>query len=119
MLAGEVADAVVEHLIAMKRLPESFRNSGAVNMNRVMLSHPSNMKVVGRFGEVQRVIESLTGDARAAVLVGGPGEGKSTVAMEAGLKLCKMGWFPGGALVIDFAGACVTLAINLAVVYCV
>jgi hypothetical protein len=42
------------------------------------------------------------------VLVGGPGEGKSTVAMEAGLQLCKLGWFPGGAFVVDFAGACVS-----------
>jgi hypothetical protein len=101
-----VADAVVEHLIAVKRLPESCRASDVVDMSRVMLSRPGNLKVVGRDGEVQRVMEALTGDAGAAVLIGGPGEGKSTVAMEAGLELCKRGWFPGGAFVVDFFGAC-------------
>jgi Mrp family chromosome partitioning ATPase len=103
-LAGAVADAVVEHLIAMKRLPESRRLKDAVDMSRVMLGRPGNVKVVGRDGEVQRAIEALTGDAGAAVLVGGPGEGKSTVAMEAGLELCRRGWFPGGAFVVDFLG---------------
>jgi hypothetical protein len=105
-LAGVVADAVVEYLITTKRLPESCRSRDAVDMSRVMLSRPGNLQVVGRDGEVQRVIEALTGDAGAAVLVGGPGEGKSTVAMEAGLELCKRGWFPGGAFVVDFFGGC-------------
>ena len=106
-----VADFVVEHLIATNRLPESCRGRDSVDMSRVMLSRPSNLKVVGRKGEVQRVVESLTGDAGAAVLVGGPGEGKSTVAMEAGLELCERGWFPGGAFVIDFLGAYDQLAL--------
>jgi Mrp family chromosome partitioning ATPase len=104
-LAGVVADAVVEHLISMKSLPETCRTPDMVDMSRVMLSRPSNLKMVGRNDEVQRVIKSLTGDAGAAVVVGGPGEGKSTVAMEAGLELCGRGWFPGGAFVVDFLGA--------------
>jgi Mrp family chromosome partitioning ATPase len=99
-----VVDEVVEHLISMKRLPESCRGTDVVDMSRVMLSRPGNLTVVGRDVEVQRVTEALTGDAGAAVLVGGPGEGKSTVAMEAGLELCKRGWFPGGAFVVDFLG---------------
>jgi hypothetical protein len=104
-LAGVVADAVVEHLIATKELPESCRVRDTVDMSRVMLSRPGNLKVVGRADEMQRVMEALTGDAGAAVLLGGPGEGKSTVAMEVGLELCTRGWFPGGAFVIDFLGA--------------
>jgi hypothetical protein len=106
VLAGEVADAVVGHLVAMKQLPTSFRTTGVLDMGPVMLSRPSHLKVVGRKLEVQRVVEGLTGDAGAAVLVAGPGEGKTTVAMEAGLDLCKRGWFPGGAFIIDFLGKC-------------
>jgi hypothetical protein len=105
VLAGAVADAVVEHLISMKRLPESFRSTDVLSMSRVMLNRPSKLKVVGRSGELESVMEGLTGDAGAAVLVGGPGDGKTTLAMEAGLELCKRGWFPGGAYVIDFHGA--------------
>jgi hypothetical protein len=86
-------------------VPESFRSSAVVDMTWVMLSRPSHLNVVGRKEEVQRVLQGLTGDAGAAVLVGGPGEGKSMVAMEAGLELCRSGWFPGEAFVIDFAGA--------------
>jgi hypothetical protein len=104
VLAGQVVDAVVEHLVAMKRLPTNFRKAGVVDMSQVMLSRPSHLPVVGRRAEVQSVVAGLTGDAGAAVLVGGPGEGKSTVAMEAGLQLCKLGWFAGGAFVLDFAG---------------
>jgi hypothetical protein len=107
-----VADAVVEHLISMKRLPESCRTTDMVDMSRVMLSRPSNLKMVGRNEEVLRVVESLTGEAGAAVVVGGPGEGKSTVAMEAGLELCKRGWFPGGAYAIDFLGERSTMRYN-------
>jgi hypothetical protein len=103
-LAGVVADTVVAHLISIERLPESCRSRDAVDMSRVMLSRPGNLKVVGRDSEVERVMEALTGDAGAAVLVGGPGEGKSTVSMEAGLELCRRGWFPGGAFVVDFIG---------------
>jgi hypothetical protein len=101
-----VADWVVEHLIDMRRLPERFRSCKVVDMGRVMLSRPGNFKVVGRNEEVQRVMKALTEASGAAVLLGAEGLGKSTVAMEAGLELCKRGWFPGGAFVIDFLGAC-------------
>jgi hypothetical protein len=106
VLAGRVVDAVVGHLVVMKQLPTSFLATAALDMGPVMLSRPSRLPVVGRKQEVQRVVEALTGDAGAAVLVAGPGEGKTTVAMEAGLDLCKRGWFPGGPFVIDFLGRC-------------
>jgi Mrp family chromosome partitioning ATPase len=104
VLAGKVVDAVVENLIAMKQLPDNFRTVGAADMGRVMLSPPSRLKVVGRKAEVQRVVNALTEGAGAALLVGGPGVGKSTVAIEAGLKLCRQGWFPGGAFALDLSG---------------
>jgi hypothetical protein len=104
VLAGVVADAVVKNLVRMQVIPESFRLSSKVALSRVKLSLQVP-KLVGRTKEVPLVGEALTGGAGAAVLVGGPGEGKSTVALEVAWGLCKQCWFPGGAFVIDFAGA--------------
>jgi hypothetical protein len=100
--SSKVAEVVVKRLVELGQLPVGFAmGSTAVHWDRVLLG-PMPDIVVGRQEEVQALIAGLQGPG-AAVLVAGPGEGKSTVAMAAAQDLCERGWCPGGAYVLDFA----------------
>jgi hypothetical protein len=103
-LAGRVADVVVERMVEMQQLPRGFRRSVSVQRDRMQLPHPTTVNMIGREAEVRAVVEGLKA-AGAAVLVAGPGEGKSTVAMSAGREVWELGLCPGGAYVVDFNGA--------------
>ena len=59
--------------------------------------------VIGRDG-VQKEIMQYLEQRKAVILWGGPGEGKSTLAMDAACSLYLAGGVPGGALGVDLAG---------------
>jgi hypothetical protein len=102
-LAALVAGVVVERLEEVQHLPRGFYRTRSVHRDRMQLPHPTS-NMVGREEEVRAVVEGLKGPAGAAVLVAGPGEGKSTVAMEAGRQIWELGLCPAGAYVVDFNG---------------
>jgi hypothetical protein len=106
VLASKVADEVVQRLVLemMRVLPEGFKRPHQVDWARVGLTETTR-NMIGRDKEVAAVVRALCSKAGAAMLVGGPGEGKSTIAMRAGLEFCKKGGCPGGAHVVDFQGA--------------
>jgi hypothetical protein len=102
-LAALVADVVVQRLEELRHLPYGFYRTRSVHQDRMQLPHPTS-NMVGREEEVHAVVEGLKGPAGAAVLVAGPGEGKSTVAMEAGRQIWELGLCLEGAYVVDFNG---------------
>jgi hypothetical protein len=104
VLASRVADEVVQRLVEMRVLPEGSTRNHQVDWTRVGLTETTR-NMVGRDKEVKAVVSALNSKAGAAVLVGGPGEGKPTVAMRAGLEFCMRGGCSGGAHVVDFQGA--------------
>ena len=82
-LVTAVVDRVEEKLKALGRVPSGFvrgARSVAWTLSRMTTA------LVGRETEVQDVLASLRQHG-AAVIWGGPGEGKSTIAMEAAARL--------------------------------
>ena len=86
----------------MGLLPTQYvpRETLVVPMRVYRIAHP----LFGREDEVQQVVDSLTRH-RAAVVWGGPGEGKSSIAMEAACQLWEGGLASGGCFVIDCLGS--------------
>jgi ABC-type polar amino acid transport system ATPase subunit len=65
---------------------------------------PPSGRLIGREEDLRQVQEKLQG-SRCVVLHGGPGEGKSALAMTAGRILHALGKAEGGAFAVDLAGA--------------
>ena len=95
----------------MKRLAEEGllkapyrpRSQPEVPMQLWRLATP----LVCREEAVQRIVQSLL-EHSAAVIWGGPGEGKSSVAMEAGCRLWESGKCLGGCFQVDLNGELAT-----------
>ena len=100
-LALSVRDAVIGELKKAGRLKPYFqpRSQLETPMQLSRMPHP----LFGRESDVQQVKDSLQ-HHRAAVIWGGPGEGKSSIAMEAGCQLWSGGKCPGGCFVVDMLG---------------
>ena len=97
-----VRDVVLDELKALGKLPEH-------RVLRSVLEVPMQLwritgTLVGRESEVQQVIDSLDRH-RAAVIWGGPGEGKSSIAMEAACRLWDSAKCLGGCFPVDCLGA--------------
>ena len=101
-IAVAVRNAVLDELKALELLPEHY-------LPRGMLEVPMQLwritgALVGRESEVQQVINSLDRH-RAAVIWGGPGEGKTSIAMEASCRLWDTSKCLGGCFLVDCLGA--------------
>lgn len=102
-MVDQVVKGVLEQLIKRGRLPQGFQLSqharGPMHLDRLI----TQMHGQERHWAVSEVKTSLV-EHRAAVLWGGPGEGKSTVAIEAAWQLWQDGLCQGGVLKLDVAG---------------
>jgi hypothetical protein len=96
-----IRDAIIERLREHKRLPAGYQRPGSTDspMNLARLA----TDVIGREEVQQKIMQYLT-DRKAVILWGGPGEGKSTLAVDAACTLYQAGSLPGGALGIDMTG---------------
>ena len=101
-MAFSVRALVVQHLIEAKLLPAHYvpRDQLDIPMQLHRIAQP----LLGREAEVQQVMGSLL-EHHAAVIWGGPGEGKSSIAMEAGCRLWDAEKCLGGCFSIDCLGA--------------
>ena len=83
-MAFSVRALVVQHLKEAKLLPAHFvpRDQLEISMQLHRIAQP----LLGREAEVQQILDSLM-EHHAAIIWGGPGEGKSSIAMEAGCRL--------------------------------
>ena len=96
-----VRDAVLDELKALGQLPQHY-------VPRSMLEVPMQLwriacPLVGRESEVQQIVDSLDRH-RAAVVWGGPGEGKSSLAMVAACRLWDTEKCLGGCFPVDCLG---------------
>ena len=96
-----VRAVVLRHLKEAKLLPAYYvaRDQLEIPMQLHRIAQP----LLGREAEVQQVLDSLT-KHHAAVIWGGPGEGKSSIAMEAGIRLWDAEKCLGGCFAIDCMG---------------
>lgn len=60
-------------------------------------------RIIGRDAELGDICQAMRAGG-AVVIVGGPGEGKSTLANEAGLRLWEWGTCPAGIFHLDLQG---------------
>ena len=84
-LADVIVERVLQKLKDLGRVPRGFVRSPARRPAMWTLSQTTN-SLVGREGEVEVVVASLRQHG-SAVVWGGPGEGKTTIAMEAATRL--------------------------------
>ena len=100
-LAHEVRLAVMKRLEEAGVLKAPYQPHGQpeVPMQLWRLATP----LLSREEEVQLVLRSLL-EHSAAVIWGGPGEGKSSIAMEAGCRLWESGKCLGGCFQVDLNG---------------
>lgn len=101
-MAYSVRAVVIQHLKDIKLLPEGHAPRDQLEMP--MQLHRIAQPLLGREGEVQQVMECLL-EHHAAVIWGGPGEGKSSIAMEVGCRLWDAERCLGGCFVVDCLGA--------------
>ena len=101
-MAFSVRAMVVHHLVEAKLLPAHYvpRDQLEIPMQLHRIAQP----LLGREAEVQQVLKCLL-EHHAAVIWGGPGEGKSSIAMEAGCRLWDAEKCLGGCFVVDCLGA--------------
>ena len=100
-IAMAVRNAVLDELMASGKLQHYVPRS--------MLQIPMQLwrktgALVGRESEVQQIVDSLD-THRVAVIWGGPGEGKSSIAMEAACRLWDSRKCMGGCFEVDCMGA--------------
>ena len=104
--AGKVVavlrDKVIEGLSTAGRLPSFY-------VPRHQLKPPMRLErtaqpLLGREEEVQKVMHSLM-EYKAAVIWGGPGEGKTSIGMEVGYRLWEAGRCEGGCFMVNLHGA--------------
>ena len=101
-MAFSVRAVVVQHLKEANLLPP-----GRVPQDQLeipMQLHRIAQPLLGREAEVQQVMGSLL-KHHAAVIWGPPGEGKSSIAMEAGCRLWDAEKCLGGCFAVDCLGA--------------
>ena len=112
-LVKATADAVVKCLKDADKLPRGFKCSGELLSPPIHL-HRLKGKLVGRESEVAEVLSKLRDpDIGAAIVRGGPGEGKSMVAMEAARRLWEGNEIVGGGFGVDLQGACCKHAVKV------
>ncbi len=100
-MADAIINRVKQRLKHLRRIPRNLERVQSSNENVWTLSRTTNA-LVGRRGEVQAALAGLLRHG-AAVVWGGPGEGKKTVAMEAAAQLRAVE--PGPfALALDMRG---------------
>ena len=99
-MAFSVRTAVVQHLKEAKLLPANHMTRDQLELP--MQLHRIAQPLLGREAEVQQVTNM---EHHAAVIWGGPGEGKSSIAMEAGCRLWDADKCLGGCFAIDCIGA--------------
>ena len=101
-MAFFVRSAVVQHLKEAKLLPAHYvtRDQLEVPMQLHRIAQP----LLGREEEVQQVLDCLL-KHHAAIIWGGPGEGKSSIAMEAGCRLWDADKCLGGCFAVNCLGA--------------
>ena len=100
-MAMAVRDVVLDALKAQGQLPKYYvlRRMLEIPKQVWRCAHP----LVGRDSELQHIMDSLDRH-RAAVVWGGPGEGKSSLAMEAACQLWDQGRCLGGCFYVDCLG---------------
>ncbi len=69
----------------------------------VVTSSAKRAKLVGREAELEAVLKGLHAK-RCVIFTGGPGEGRTALALEAVQSLLDQEALPGGALTVDLAG---------------
>ena len=96
-----VRAVVMQHLRQAKLLPAEYVASTQLQipMQLRRIANP----LLGREAEVQQVTNCIS-EHHAAIIWGGPGEGKSSVAMEAGCRLWEAGMCLGGCFSINCTG---------------
>ena len=84
-LVDDIVERVIRKLKDLGRVPHEYEWSQGRRPALWTLSRTTN-SLVGREAEVEAVLASLRQQG-AAVVWGGPGEGKTTIAMEAAARL--------------------------------
>jgi ABC-type transport system involved in cytochrome bd biosynthesis fused ATPase/permease subunit len=102
-MASGILDAIIAALQKHSVLPPGYQRPSRRVDSPMNLTRLASV-VIGREGEQQEIMRQLQ-KGKAVVLWGGPGEGKSTLAMDAACTLYKSGALPGGALSVDLTGA--------------
>ena len=92
---------MAQHLQVANLLPPKCEARDQLEIPMQLYRIPQAL--LGREAEVQQVLGSLL-EHHAAVIWGGPGEGKSSIAMEAGCRLWDSGKCLGGCFTIDCLG---------------
>ena len=101
-MAWYVKAVVVKYLKEANLLPPHYVSRD--QLQDPMQPHRIAQPLLGREAEVQQVMDSLT-KHHAAVIWAGPGEGKSSLAREAGCRLWEAEKCQGGCFVVDCIGA--------------
>ena len=103
-MCNAVTDAIIDRLGEHKQLPAGFKHpadfSSPMNLTRLAKS------VVGREQLQQDMLGALS-QGKAVIVWGGPGEGKSTLAVDTAYKMWEDGKVKGGALRVDLTGVSV------------
>ena len=104
-IAMAVRDTVLDDLEALGQLPQDCVPQLLRSMREVPMQVRRRVRLLlGRDSEVTQVVDSLE-EHQAAVIWGGPGEGKSSIAMEAACRLWDRSKCLGGCFAIDCLGA--------------
>jgi phosphate starvation-inducible protein PhoH len=108
-MAACIRDAIIDRLREHELLPPGYqRPSSSVDSQGAAAVAPLNLTrlasvVIGREVEQQKIMQHLQ-KGKAVILRGGPGEGKSTLAMDAACTLYESGAVSRGALSVDLSG---------------
>jgi hypothetical protein len=100
-MCNAVRDAIIQRLGEHKQLPAGFKHPAGFDcpMNLTRLASD----VIGRAQQQEAMLAAL-GSSRVVIVWGGPGEGKSALAIDTAYKMWEGGKVKGGALKVDLTG---------------
>ena len=103
-IADLVVDHVINHLKKTGRLPQTFKSIAVDGRSDPVFASRQTQRMFGRSVQLEIVLKAVR-EGQHVAIIGGPGNGKTTLAHETALQLWAQGVCPAGVFVVDVAGA--------------